>query len=94
MNPYKVAWDMIMGVFYLIAISIDPYVFGFHFAPLENKTLNNLQRVLTLIFFFNILLMPMTGVRKEDVMLVDPMNAKEGEKKDKKKQKKKRGKVR
>ena len=29
-NPYKIAWDVLIGVVYLIAYIIDPYVFSFH----------------------------------------------------------------
>lgn len=71
MSPYKIAWDMFMGVCYLYAIVIDPFVYSEHFFPLENKRLNRFNRFLTLIFLVNIIVTPLTGVPREDSILVD-----------------------
>ena len=88
MNPYKVLWDMIMGLCYLISMFADPFVFSFHFKPLENKPLNRFLRVLTLIFLINLVVTPVTGVPKDDgVITLDPIESQEDGKVKKKKRK-------
>ena len=35
LNRYKLTWDLVMGVFYLISYIIDPYIYADHFEVLE-----------------------------------------------------------
>ena len=36
-NKYKVAWDMLIGMIYLVTLILDPLILAFNFKPLIHE---------------------------------------------------------
>ena len=36
-NYYKMLWDVTIGFVYMISYLVDPFVFSFHFEPLQTR---------------------------------------------------------
>ena len=71
-NPesrYKVAWDMALGLLYLVLFWMDIYIIAFRFLPLEMPSINSFQRVSNMILVLSMLLIPVTGVPKKETIL-------------------------
>ena len=62
MNRYKVGYDIIIGIFYLITLIIDPVVYAFHYVPLEQESLNNFVRLINIVFIIDIFVTIFTGI--------------------------------
>lgn len=65
-NKYKVAWDLTFGIIYLLSYMLDPVAIAFKFEPLENHFLHIFSKSVTFAIVFDILLVPFTGVLKDD----------------------------
>ena len=59
-------WDVSIGLIYLMSFLLDPIVFAFKFVPLENKIINRFSQFVTYMIVVDILIVPFTGVPKED----------------------------
>lgn len=59
-------WDVSIGLIYLMSFLLDPIVFAFKFVPLENKNINRFSQFVTYMLVVDILIVPFTGVPKED----------------------------
>ena len=66
LNKYKVMWDVSIGLIYLMSFLLDPIVFAFKFVPLESKIINRFSEFVTYMLVVDILIVPFTGVPKED----------------------------
>lgn len=66
LNKYKMTWDLFIGIIYLISYVLDPIVFAFKFQPLESTNIREFSNVVTYILILDILLVPFTGVAKDD----------------------------
>ena len=66
MNKYKILWDILMGILYQLAYIIDPVILAFEFRPLLIAGINNYQRAISFIIIIDMLLVPFTGVPRED----------------------------
>ena len=53
-----------MGLVYLIAYFMDPFIFAFHFYHLIYDEARQFQEAITFILLTNMLLKPFTGVAK------------------------------
>ena len=69
LNRYKVAWDMALGILYLVCYFLDPVLLVFEFRPLVNRDMNQFQEAVTLILIINMLLTPFTATRKKENIL-------------------------
>ena len=65
-NKYKVAWDMCMGLTYLSVFFMDPVIYAFHFYHLIYPGVRQFQMVVTLVLIFNMMIKPLTGIKKEE----------------------------
>ena len=70
MNRYKIAWDFMMGVIFLLSYIIDPVVFAFAFEPLENPAVNFFSSSITFVIIIDMFLNLFTGIPKEDDLVV------------------------
>ena len=70
-NKYKVMWDLSIGIVYLFSYILDPIVFAFKFEPLENESLRNLSQLVTYIIIVDILIVPFTGVYKDETEMME-----------------------
>lgn len=71
-NMYKVTWDLAIGFVYLTCFLVDPVVCAFKLEPIHNVQINQLQRVLTFILVFNMMLVPLSAqLRKTDILKFD-----------------------
>ena len=68
-NKYKVAWDMCMGFLYLSVYFMDPFIYAFHFYHLIYPGVRNFSISITMVLVFNMLIKPLTGVKKEDKLV-------------------------
>lgn len=64
-NRYKMAWDLFIGVPYLICYWIDPFVISFNYEPLNNSKLNFLQQILTILLLIDMALVPFSATEKK-----------------------------
>ena len=64
-SKYKIAWDMLLGFFYLIVFWLDPLVFVFAFKPLASENIRSFTILSTVLFIFDIFVTLFTGVRKQ-----------------------------
>ena len=74
-----------IGIVYLISFMLDPVVFAFKFEPLQMDSLRIFSDLVTIVFIIDILLMPFTGVHKDETEMLE-----EEKEKDKKKNKDKK----
>ena len=66
MNSYKVAWDIIIGLVYLEAYTIDPYILAFHHV---GKSLRHQSNLIAIAILIDIFATPFVGViRKENIL--------------------------
>ena len=65
MNPYRILYEIFMGLVYLDVLVIDPYLLALRFSPLEVPFLANFSIVSTVLIIIEILLRPMMGIKKE-----------------------------
>ena len=61
-----------MGFLYVSCYILDPFIYAFDLEPLLNLTLLDVIRVQSFIILFDMLLKPMTGTRKEEVIIDVP----------------------
>ena len=59
MNSYKLAWDIVIGLIYLLAYAIDPYVLAFH--AMEDDSLRQFGNIVSGVIFADILSTPFVG---------------------------------
>ena len=64
-------WDLAIGIVYLFSYILDPVVFAFKFEPLENESLRNLSLLVTYIIIVDILIVPFTGVYKDETEMME-----------------------
>jgi len=66
MHSYKVAWDVLIALVYMVAYSIDPYILAFHQVL---SPLSEISNVVGTAIFVDILTTPFVGViRKENIL--------------------------
>ena len=61
-----------MGFLYVSCYILDPFIYAFDLEPLLNLTLLDVIRAQSLLILFDMLLKPMTGVRKEEIIIDVP----------------------
>ena len=61
-----------MGFLYVSCYVLDPFIYAFDLEPLLNLTLLDVIRAQSLLILFDMLLKPMTGVRKEEIIIDVP----------------------
>mgnify|MGYP001038952789 FL=1 len=71
LNKYKVTWDLLIGVIYLISYMLDPVVLAFKFEPLETESIMRFCETVTVFIIIDMFLVPFTAVRKEDDVISD-----------------------
>ena len=65
-NFYKMTWDLLLGLIYLCCYWIDPFVICFNFEPLEiSNGLNNTQNLLTVVLIADMILVPLSAIKKK-----------------------------
>lgn len=79
-NKYKVMWDLSIGIVYLVSFVIDPVVFAFKFEPLQTDSLRIFSDLVTIVFIIDILLVPFTGVYKDETEMQEEKDKKKKEK--------------
>ena len=72
-NFFKMTWDLCIGLVYLICYFLDPFVLAFKYTPLfiETNRINQLQRALTFILFFNMAIVPFSAIKKKQYIFSD-----------------------
>lgn len=61
---------MIIGLFYLICIWLDPFIYAFSFSPLLDRRVSNFSHTITYVLVFDAIVTLFTGIRKEDDMQI------------------------
>lgn len=61
-SRYKIAWDMLLSIVYLICFAVDSLVFAFRFTLLDSRFLRGLIYVNLIFVILNILVTLMTGL--------------------------------
>ena len=69
---WKIIWDTFMGFLYVSCYILDPFIYAFDLEPLLNLTLLDVIRAQSLLILFDMLLKPMTGTRKEELIIDVP----------------------
>ena len=65
-HSFKISWDLWIGYTYFLSFIFDPYIFAFHFMPLLNDHVNNIQILITFSLVINIILKFFIAVKQED----------------------------
>ena len=66
---WKIIWDTIMGFVFVSCYILDPLIYAFDLKPLLNLALLDVIRAQSFLILFDMLLQPMTGTRKEEVII-------------------------
>ena len=66
---WKIIWDTIMGFVFVSCYILDPLIYAFDLKPLLNLPLLDVIRAQSFLILFDMLLQPMTGTRKEEVII-------------------------
>ena len=69
MHRYKLAWDLFVGLLFLVSYFLDPFILALWFHPYEYLVVLDLQYFITCIFLINSIITPFTGIQKEDVIM-------------------------
>ena len=80
MNRTRIAFEIFMGLIYMICYILDPYIFSLRFKPLQYTGVHVVSETCTVFIILEILLLPFMGIKKEDRQL--STNEKKYEKKD------------
>ena len=65
-NPeknFKITWDVYISSIYFLSFIFDPYIWAFHYMPLMNTHINNMQILITFSLVINIILKFFTAVK-------------------------------
>ena len=68
-NPYKIFWDISIGIVYFISYFQDPYIFAFQFRPLIDENLNRIQRIITAILIIDMIVVPFSATFKKESLI-------------------------
>ena len=69
---WKIIWDTSMGFLYVSCYVLDPFIYAFDLEPLLNLMLLDVIRAQSFLILFDMLLKPMTGTRKEEIIIDVP----------------------
>ena len=69
---WKIIWDTFMGFLYVSCYILAPFIYAFDLEPLLNLTLLDVIRAQSFLILFDMLLKPMTGTRKEEIIIDVP----------------------
>ena len=59
----KITWDQYISAIYFLSFILDPYIWAFHYFPLMNDSINNIQILITFSLVINIILTFFTAVK-------------------------------
>ena len=64
-NKYKVAWDMLIGIIYLVTLILDPIILAFNFVPLLHLNINVYTALITWLIIIDMILVLVTGLPRD-----------------------------
>ena len=66
MNKYKIIWDSIISVIYLLSYIMDPIIFAFKYEPFASESVYQFTMIVTYIIILDIMLVPFSGTPKDE----------------------------